>query len=184
MKGVITHSHGPQGKHTHKGTAFTTWIDPEIAVLQAAAVKDALVKLLPDDADAMTSRHAALEKDLQDLDARLKKAVAAHPDRPVIFSHPVYQYFQKALAIHGRFVHWEAGDMPDEASWKKFDAMLEATPVRWMIWETQPREEVVKALKDRGVEAVVYDPVGNRPASGDFMDMMRSNAAALEQAFR
>ena len=184
MKGVITHSHGPEGKHTHKGTAFTTWLDPEIALVQATVVKDALVKLVPDDADAMTSRYTELEKDLQELDARLKKAVAVHPDREVIFSHPVYQYLQKALAIHGRSVHWEAGDIPTEAGWKRFDELLQATPVHWMIWESQPREETVAALKERGVEAVVYDPAGNRPASGDFMDMMRSNAAALEQAFR
>jgi zinc transport system substrate-binding protein len=30
-KGVVTHSHGPQGKHAHENVAFTTWIDCQLA---------------------------------------------------------------------------------------------------------------------------------------------------------
>ncbi|TNF96127.1 MAG: zinc ABC transporter substrate-binding protein, partial [Gammaproteobacteria bacterium] len=39
-----THSHGPSGDHSHSGTAFTTWLDPQLASLQAKAIRDALIK--------------------------------------------------------------------------------------------------------------------------------------------
>ena len=41
------HAHGPEGSHSHAGTASTTWLDPEIAVAQATTIHDALVRILP-----------------------------------------------------------------------------------------------------------------------------------------
>ena len=34
----VVHTHGPEGEHSHKGWAFTTWLDPMIAIGQAQAV--------------------------------------------------------------------------------------------------------------------------------------------------
>ena len=39
-----THSHGPEGEHAHGGTAFTTWLDPTLAVKQADAIRASLSK--------------------------------------------------------------------------------------------------------------------------------------------
>ena len=36
VDGAATHSHGPNGDHSHAGTAFTTWLDLELAHAQAA----------------------------------------------------------------------------------------------------------------------------------------------------
>ncbi len=41
---AVTHSHGPAGEHAHGAIAFTTWLDPTIAVEQARAVRDARVR--------------------------------------------------------------------------------------------------------------------------------------------
>ena len=32
MESVTTHSHGPEGEHEHGGWAFTTWLDPMLAI--------------------------------------------------------------------------------------------------------------------------------------------------------
>ncbi|MGI9342969.1 MAG: hypothetical protein ACR2QV_08960 [Gammaproteobacteria bacterium] len=34
---AVTHPHGPDGEHEHCDLAFTTWLDPELATLHAAA---------------------------------------------------------------------------------------------------------------------------------------------------
>ena len=39
---AASHSHGPEGEHVHAGYAFTTWLDFQIAIAQAEAVKVAL----------------------------------------------------------------------------------------------------------------------------------------------
>ena len=43
----ITHSHGDGEVHSHGETAFTTWIDPQIAIAPASEVNNALSKKWP-----------------------------------------------------------------------------------------------------------------------------------------
>ena len=35
IENETVHQHGPAGKHSHQGTAFTTWLDPQLATEQA-----------------------------------------------------------------------------------------------------------------------------------------------------
>lgn len=39
---AVLHSHGPAGEHSHGTTAFTSWLDPTLAIEQARAVCAAL----------------------------------------------------------------------------------------------------------------------------------------------
>ena len=38
IENVTLHQHGPQGEHSHQGAAFTTWLDPQIAIEQAKEI--------------------------------------------------------------------------------------------------------------------------------------------------
>ena len=44
---AVTHSHGPEGAHAHHGTAFTTWLDFELAAQQAKTIAEALGRQRP-----------------------------------------------------------------------------------------------------------------------------------------
>ena len=59
VKEEITHSHGPTGEHAHGGVAFTTWLDPQLAIQQAQAVKEAFSRKWPDHRDRFESGFAA-----------------------------------------------------------------------------------------------------------------------------
>jgi len=37
----VTHHHGPEGEHSHASLAFTTWLDPRLAIEQAGAIAEA-----------------------------------------------------------------------------------------------------------------------------------------------
>ena len=143
-------------------------------------MKDALVKLAPGGAEAMTSRHAALEKELQELDARLKKAVAAHPDREGIFSHPVYQYLERRYGLNGRSLHWEPHEMPSDAKWQELATLIASHPAEWMIWEATPSPEIATRLAAQAIQSVVFNPCAGAPDGGDFVSVMKLNAAALK----
>ncbi len=69
--GGVTHRHGEQGVHDHADVAFATWLDPLQAIAQARAVRDALVRLRPDNAREFNQRFESLEADLMALDAQL-----------------------------------------------------------------------------------------------------------------
>ncbi|MCU0723915.1 MAG: metal ABC transporter substrate-binding protein, partial [Planctomycetes bacterium] len=69
---AVTHSHGPAGKHSHEGTDFNTWTDPELASSQAGEVAKALAKLSPEHRETFEKNLAALRADLDALDAGFK----------------------------------------------------------------------------------------------------------------
>jgi zinc transport system substrate-binding protein len=81
------HTHGPEGDHSHSGTAFTTWLDPALALEHARAIADALGGLLPDRAEVFEQNLHAFEGDLARLDQRLERVAQRLGESPLVFSH-------------------------------------------------------------------------------------------------
>lgn len=180
---AVTHSHGPEGEHSHNGTAFTTWIDFKQASLQAKAVRDALVKLAPAAKDTIEKNAEALVDELDTLDDRMSALSRRMVSLPLVASHPVYHYLARRYGLNLRAVLWEPETVPDDKAMADLNATLAGHRARWMIWEGEPAKESVEKLDLIGIKSVVYDPCGNVPDSGDFMTVMQANVKALETAF-
>ena len=183
VKDSVTHSHGPGGDHSHSGTAFTTWIDFNQAIAQAAATRIALGRVLPDAGEALDANLKKLTDALAALDARMKAAGARMSNAPVMASHPVYQYFARRYSINLKAVLWEPETVPDDKALEGLRQIVAAHPAKWMIWEGEPAKESVDKLKALGIASIVFDPCGNTPDAGDFISMMRANVEAMEKAF-
>jgi len=178
----VTHSHGLEGEHEHTGTAFTTWLDPTLLTEQARAVEAALTIRWPEHGDLFAERFTSLAADLEALDAELVAATAPFADQSVVFSHPVYQYFQRRYGLAGSSVHFEPDVLPGSEQWAALDHVLGHQQTRWMIWEAEPGVETVRALTEKGLGVIVFEP-GARPSSvGEFIVVMKANAAALRDA--
>lgn len=184
IKNSVTHQHGPAGKHSHSGHAFTTWLDPKLAVQQALAVKEALSARLPEDAKGIEERFVALRRDLEDLDQQIAGIVAKKPDLPLLGSHPVYQYLGKRYSLSLVSVHWEPEEIPAEADWTQLEKILADHEATAMLWEAEPRAEVRSRLEKLGVRCLVYDPCASTPKQGDFLTRMRENVANLGKAWQ
>ena len=180
LEGTVTHSHGPEGEHEHGGYAFTTWLDPELAIQQAQAIEAAISVLRADDEPEIHRRMELLKENLFDIDGRLAAAAKTLGDEPLLFSHPVYQYLINRYGLNAVEVHWEPDQAPDRHAWEHLQELLQSHPAKWMLWEDQPLEETVAGLAELGVESVVFDPCGNRPEDGDYQEVMTANAVALE----
>jgi len=179
----VSHSHGPGGEHSHSGTAFTTWLDLDQAVRQAEAVAQAIVRKRPDAKGRVEQNLETLKGELAALDARLAKTSAAAPSRPLLGSHPVYQYLARRYGLNLLSVLWEPDAAPTPQQWGEFERLLKDHPARWMLWEAAPLPETAQRLRTLGVESIVFDPCGNRPAAGDFVSVMTGNANNLEAAY-
>jgi len=179
LEDSLTHAHGPEGAHEHRGLAFTTWLDPVLAITQARSIADAFVAARPEHGAAFREGFAALEADLETLDEELSAGAEAAGDRPLIFSHPVYQYLIRRYGLNGRSVHWEPDERPSESMWQALKELLKDHPAGWMVWEGVPDGETVRRLREIGVRSLVFDPAGNTPDSGDLLAVMGKNAAAL-----
>lgn len=84
--------------------------------------------------------------------------------------------------LNVRNVHFEPDEAPDGKMWAGLKALLKDHPAKAMVWEGEPLKEAVEKLRALGLESVVFDPCGNVPEEGDFLDVMRSNLRNLDSA--
>ena len=119
-----------------------------------------------------------------ELDIRMKAAVSSGNTMPIIFSHPVYEYLEKAYGLNGKSVHWEPDQDPTPNQVTELTKLLDHHPAKWMIWEGAPIKSAMNALSTMGIQSAVFNPCGNIPPGGDFLSVMRHNLANLEAVFR
>ncbi len=177
---AATHTHGPDGAHDHGQTDFTTWLDPELAIMHAESIAEAVAERLPKHSDEFQANLAALKADLESLGQGLKEVMTGHQDQPLLASHPVYNYLARYCGWNLKSVHWEPDQMPDDKEWAELDTLLADHPARWMIWEGKPDAEIAAKLKQRGIGSVVFAPYGNVPETGDYLEAMRKNIGNLK----
>jgi len=183
VKEAKTHSHGAEGQHAHEGLAFTTWMDLSLAAKQAEAIVDEIVRKRPQHEDLFRANYRSLEKELLALDSRIKAVVSPNHTIPIIFSHPVYEYFAKAYGLNGRSVHWEPDQDPTPGQVAELNKLLESHPANWMIWENTPIKSAVDVLEAMGIKSVVFNPCGNVPPEGDLLSVMKDNVTKFELVF-
>jgi zinc transport system substrate-binding protein len=173
----VTHSHGPQGEHAHGDFAFTTWMDMSMAREQAEAVAEALTTFRPSLAEEIEDNLVSLLADLAALDAGYREAAAALADRKRVYSHPVYQYFERRYDLHGTSLHWEPDAMPEQAEWDALAALANGDRIL-LVWEGEPAAEIEVQLRDLGIEWVVVEPGANRK-DRDWLQVQRDNLDRL-----
>ncbi len=180
LEDSVQHQHGPEGDHSHQGTAFTTWLDPQLAISQAEVVTRALIELVPRGEAQFRDNMAKLEQEFMALDTRLAEVFAKLDGRPVLFSHPVYQYLQRRYGINGKSVDWEPDQEPTTSAWIAMQQILVTHPATIMIWEDEPLMSTAQRLSDAGITSVPFHTVANRPDQGDYLSVLRENAERLE----
>jgi len=179
VKNESTHRHGKDDGHSHTGMAFTTWLDLKQAEEQSVAIRDSLLKLVPDSEQTIKNNFAILQKDLRALDNELGKIAGNFGDTPLVGSHPVYQYLARAYNLKIRSVHWEPDEMPDENGWAELAAIRKKHPAKIMLWEDEPSKALALKLMEQGMTSVVFDPCGNKSDKGDWLSVIQANISQL-----
>jgi len=180
----VSHNHGPGGEHAHGGVAFTTWLDLSQAAQQAEAIAQALTRKRPAAKERIERNLQVLQSELLALNERIAEIAGANPGRPLLASHPIYQYLARRYGLNLRSVMWEPDVLPSERQWAELKGILSKHPAKWMLWEGTPAEENVARLRALGLASNVLDPCANRPETGDFLSVMSDNAKNLEQVFQ
>lgn len=181
---TTTHSHGPQGDHSHGGTAFTTWLDFSLAAVQAEAVYKSLTRFDPANGDYYKENFTVLESELLELDQKMSQLFADQPAVSFFASHPIYQYMAQRYGMDIRMLTWEPGEDPGLKEWQKLQDMHQHKPGPLMIWEGTPLSASADRLGNMGIAGLVFSPCYSMPAEGDFLEMMQTNIKTLEAAVR
>lgn len=180
LEDSVQHQHGPEGEHSHQGTAFTTWLNPQLAIAQARSVTDTLIELAPSGETDFRNNLAKLEQTLAQLDAQFTAVFVKLDGQPVLFSHPVYQYLQRRYEIDGQSMHWEPGQEPTTSAWIALQQITAAHPAQIMIWEDEPLPSTAERLNNGGIVSTQFHTAANTPDQGDYLSVMRGNAERLE----
>jgi zinc transport system substrate-binding protein len=181
VEGNVSHTHGPEGEHSHGEVAFTTWLDPTIAIVQATAVAQAIMAKRPAERDVIRSNLERLIVDLEALDRDLAD-VFDESDRVLLASHPVYQYLARRYDLQLSSVHFEPDEAPSEQAWSDLERLRGRSGATVMLWEAEPLPQTRERLADMGLRLAVFSLAGNRPDSGDYLSVMRDNVTVLERA--
>lgn len=184
--GVVTHSHGTAGQHSHEGIDPHTWLDPYNAKIQAAEIRDALIKLVPKHAEAFKSNYTSLAADLDQLDAELKEISDKLQGQTLLASHPAYNYLAQRYGWKIVNLHLDAKRLPDEQARTDLRQKVNDTGANVLLWEAPPRTEIDEFLAtELGLTSVVFSPCetpAGDDSAGDYLQRMHKNIDRLKNA--
>ncbi|MEH6583932.1 MAG: metal ABC transporter substrate-binding protein [Halioglobus sp.] len=176
LEGQVSHSHGPTGEHAHGSYAYTTWMDMSLAQIQAKAIASALQERWPEKIEGIDRNLAALLADLNELDQGFMTAATRLRGRQLVYSHPVYQYFERRYRLPGVSLHWEPDHMPSEEHWTELQGLNSGDIL--FIWEAKPAAEIADRMRKLDIEFVVFAPAANQREK-DWMSVQKENHARL-----
>lgn len=188
FRSAIVHSHGPAGKHSHTGIDGHTWMDPVQAKMQAAAIRDALKALLPAHAADFDRSCAALDADLDALDASLKDAVKTYGGQTIFASHPAYNYLARRYGLKVVNLALDPQEMPTDAEFADIRKKLEATPSVTILWESDPKPEIAERFqRELGLTSITFSPCetmdpAEEKAGKNYLTVMKADIEALKPA--
>ncbi|RLT21835.1 MAG: zinc ABC transporter substrate-binding protein [Planctomycetota bacterium] len=115
---AVQHQHGPDGPHSHPGTVWATWLDPELCTAQLHQVSVNGGRLLPERKQSIETAEARLSAELNSLNVMIDAIKAAASDEAlVVFSDaPHYQYLTRRLGWTLNYLHWDLTDTLSDAN--------------------------------------------------------------------
>jgi zinc transport system substrate-binding protein len=178
----IRHRHGPAGEHSHAAVAAGFWLDPELLAAQGVVVRDALSAERPEHELQFQQNYAALLLDLRNLNVSLGEAFNLPAASYAVFARPGYQYLDQKFSLGWSVMQWEPDKLLHNHDLRQLSNAASDASLRLVIWAAEPLAENREALAEQGFVSVVFDRAGNRPASGDYVDVMQANIRHLQEA--
>lgn len=184
--GTTTHSHGPEGEHTHEAFDGHTWLDPITAMAQVQEILRALKVAYPDDADTFSDNAEALMRDLAQLDTRLNElAPRLRKEAKLLASRPVYNYIARRYDLDITSLEIDPGSPIDQSVLTEIERITAANvkPSIIMLWEGDPISANVEILAAKNIRSIWFSPVKSHdPLMDDeYIVTMNRNLGRLTQ---
>lgn len=181
--------HGHDG-HDHGGRDPHAWQDPRNVTLYADNIQAALSAADPAGSDAYRRNADAFKAALQELDAKIRRAVASLPPerRRVVTSHDAFGYFASAYGLEFIAPVGLGNEAdPSAASMAALIRQIREARVPAVFLENVADPRLLERIRrETGAKigGVLYSDALSRrnPAAASYVGMMESNLATLMDA--
>jgi zinc transport system substrate-binding protein len=153
------------------------WLDPLLVKKQAEIIKDTLAQLDPDGQPLYEKNFTAFITDLDELHARLTKALAPLHGKSFFVFHPAFGYFAKAYGLKQIAVQ-TGGNAPSARHLASLIELAKKNGVRVLFVQPQFSQKSAETVA-RAINGVV---IALDPLAKDYFTNMTGIAEALEKA--
>lgn len=177
-----THTDSLENAHTFQpgdGHDPHIWLDPMLVKLQAATMRDALMAVDPEGEPHYRENYRLFERELEDLDARLRKVLAPVKGSSLLVFHPSFGYFADAYGLRQVAVE-TSGKSPKGKELSGLIKMAREENVRVVFVQPQfDRHAANKIAAALDGAVVPLDPL-----SRDYITNMDTMARTIAKALR
>jgi zinc transport system substrate-binding protein len=183
---AVVHQHGPEGGHSHPGTVWATWMDPELASRQSQQIASSLVARKPEHQQNFDTRAAQLQQQLRTLDDRIQQLAEKKlpEDFAVLGDGPYYQYIVRRLGWKFSYLHWPEADQPiSDSDASTLKAQLNGKPSRLFLMMSRRDTAAEQRAVSAGLRVVRIDLCETAENEGrSFPERMQENLNRLADA--
>ena len=188
---AVSHQHGPEGKHSHPGTVWATWLDPDLALAQLQHVTNECVRIAPEKKSEFETAATKLKAQLEALNPQVAelKGWSLSENFQVVADGPFYQYLTTRLGWPLRYMHWDdnAEELSDVNKQELTDLLAKSpeSPRRIFLLSTRRAASVEEFVASTGLTVIRIDlcesPLDPVVA---FTDRLRGNLERLKETGR
>ncbi|NWF29990.1 zinc ABC transporter substrate-binding protein [Streptomyces sp. PKU-EA00015] len=178
--------HGHEGE-SEAGADPHIWLDPVKYAEVAEGVGKALGKADPDHAADYTKNADALVSKLNGLNTDFEQGLKNSSTKTFITTHSAFDYLAERYGLDQEGIAgMDPESEPSPARIKELQTIAKEEKVTTVFFETLASDRTAKTLADdAGLRTDVLDPlegITDRSKGDDYMEVMRSNLAALQKA--
>ena len=173
------HGHGKAEEHGHEAGDMDqhTWLDPQLAKIQAKTIADTLIRIDPNHKDQYEKNLKDFQADLDAIHEQLKKALAPVKGKSFFVFHPAYGYFGDAYGLKQIAVQL-GGKEPTARQLARLIELAKEDGVRVIFVQPQFSKKSAEALAKSIDGAVV--PLDD--LAPDYLKNLQEMAAKLDSA--
>lgn len=165
--------------HVHAFGNTHYWLDPANALAITAAIRDALAKLRPADAQAFHANRALFAEGLSKNLDEWKKTLLPHRGAKLVVVHDSWSYFAEAFGLKLlASVESHPGVPPSPSELAALFQRMRESGARILIADPHSNPSLVRQIAERtGAQAVTLAPSGH-----DYIRLLDGNVSRLAQA--
>ncbi len=149
----ITHSHGPEGDHSHDYLVPFVWHDPALVAKQVRTIANRLVAEWPEHKSGLLARAESLQMELAIVGEAMKAAgQRLESNGAVVFATPDLLFASRGLGLSDARAELWADDVDQAGWWKRLANLSDAgaaVPTRVVLFAGSVPDNALAAAKDR-----------------------------------